>query len=106
MGHALGLHFSPAFYAAPSHSQQDLISSLQLEKEILSVALEVIELRTLLPTHFAAINDDQFAKLDPAIKKLVENILRCIGAILFEFLNLSHHLCKFCRNNHGQGVFG
>ena len=42
----------------------------QLDKEILSIALEAIELRELLPTRFAPINDELLAKFPPVTKRL------------------------------------
>lgn len=57
------------------NSKDNRPSSLdQLDKEILSVALEAIELRTLLPPQFAPFNEGQFAKLDPTVKKLSEKM--------------------------------
>lgn len=44
----------------------------RLDKDILSAALQAIELRNLLPTNSVAISDEQIAKLDPAIKKFAE----------------------------------
>ena len=58
-------------------SKDDRPDSLnQLDKEILAVALEAIELRELLPTRFASINDDQFQKLQPATSQLTERLDR------------------------------
>lgn len=57
------------------NSKDNRPSSLdRLDKEILSAALEAIELRNLLPTQFDSFNEDHFAELDPTVKKLSERI--------------------------------
>ncbi|MCX7421058.1 MAG: VWA domain-containing protein [Planctomycetia bacterium] len=76
-------------------SKDDRPDSLnQLDKEILAVALEAIELRELLPTRFAPISDEQFQKLQPATSQLTERLDRVQRQLQHEAESLSNSTQK------------